>query len=67
MKEICFSVLLAVSDILVASFALFWHNKTFGKCVIEALYLQSSVDTKLYFSGLVKNMIPTQSHWREDH
>lgn len=51
MEEICFSVLLAVSDILVTSFALFWHNKTFGKCVIEALYLQSSVDTKLYFSG----------------
>lgn len=38
MKETCFSVLLADSDTLVASFALFWHSKTFGKCVIEALY-----------------------------
>lgn len=51
MKEICFSVLLAESDGMVASFALFWHNKTFGKCGIGAFYRQSFVDTKLDCSG----------------
>lgn len=39
MKEICFSVLLAESDVIVARFALFWHNKTFGKCGMGTLYL----------------------------
>lgn len=50
MKEICFSVLLADSDVLVASFALFWHNKTFLYPYIS-LYPYTFVDTKLDCSG----------------
>lgn len=50
MKKICFSVLLADSEVLVASLPCFGTTKHLEN-VIEALHLFTFVDTKLDCSG----------------